>query len=177
MPVILANPKYQGTLQLVIISELSEQKITAESMWDAPPSFIQYWPSLEENIPVSCSLGSLLSACWAARDSAAPTNPWALPARGELCRFPCWFPGSLVTHSSVPLDSSTTVRYKMGWTGTNKRGGKRVARNSQKKFSRGLYCQLWGKGLEGLWQFVEQNFSRETANCLCFRNTLPNSDD
>lgn len=29
---ILANPKYQDTLQLVIISKLGEQKVTAESV-------------------------------------------------------------------------------------------------------------------------------------------------
>lgn len=110
----------------------------------------------EENFAVSSSLwlklsGSPLWACWAASHSAACANPggsacpWRTLQLSLLTSRGSWWP-----IPPVPLDSSTAAGYIMRWTGTDKRGGERVIRNSPKQFFRGLYHQWEGKGLAGL---------------------------
>lgn len=122
--------------------------------------------------------GSLLWACCAASHSAACTNPW-----GSACPWRSLQVSLLISRCSwwpipqVPLDSSTTARHIMGWTGTERR------RKSDKKFpkkilQRTLFNQWKGKGLEGLWQFVGQNLSRETQQIVfASGTTYRNSDE
>lgn len=108
--------------------------------------------------------GSPLWACCAASHSAAWTNP-----RGSACPWRALQVSLLISRCSwhpIPpgsLDSSTTARYIMGWTGTERRSDKKF---SKKILQRTLFNQWKGKGLEELWQFVGQNLSRETQQIV-----------
>lgn len=143
-------------------------------------SFNMHWPSLWGEL--CCFLftwhwlklsGSPLWACWAVSHSAACTNPGgsACPLRTlqvSLLTPRCsWWP-----MPQVPLDSSTAVRYIMGWTGTDKRGGV-----SDKKFSKTILQRtlspVGGKRTKRTMAVCRAKLKQgNTASCLCFRNSF-----
>lgn len=168
---------------MVLVSKLSEQNSYSWMCVRCSSQFhcICSWPSLWGEL--CCFLfswhwlklsGSLVWACWAAcANPGGSACPWRTLQVSLLISRCSWWP-----IPQVPLDSSTVVRSIMGWTGTDERGGERVTRNSPKQSFRGLYYQWKGKGLEGLWQFVGQNLSRETQQIVFASGTaFCNSDD